>query len=79
MDAMYLTEVQVSERFCLGVRLLRLLRMRGKGPRFTKVSGSLGKSGGRVIYAVSDLEAWLASRPQGGERVAIWPPRAETR
>jgi hypothetical protein len=74
-----LTEREVSEIYRIGTRQLRLMRLRGKGPRFLKVSGQLGHSGGRILYPVADLEAWLASRPSGGERVAVWPPKMETR
>ena len=33
---------------------LRHLRSQGKGPPYTQVS-----KGGRILYAVSDVEAWL--------------------
>jgi hypothetical protein len=78
----YLTETEVSARYGLGIRFLRLARMRGNGPRWAKYSGALGKSGGRVIYKSSDIEIWIASRPQGGEAIdrpeAVWPQK-ETR
>lgn len=64
-----LTEAEVSEQYGLGLRLLRRFRMLNRGPRFRKVSGRIGASGGRVLYAVSDIEAWLASCPSGGERL----------
>jgi hypothetical protein len=79
--AMFLTETQVAERYAIGVRQLRLMRMRGTGPKYIKSSGAIGKRGGRVIYDFRDIESWLSSRPQGGgERLdAIWPPQIEKR
>jgi hypothetical protein len=76
-----LTEIELSAIYGIGLRQLRLMRMRGSGPRYLKVSGSLFKVGGRVLYRVEDIESWLASRPSGGEQslVATWPPRIEKR
>jgi len=62
-----LTEKEVEATRGIGCRQLRLMRMRGTGPRWLKISGEVGRRGGRVVYPVADLEAWLASRPGGGE------------
>jgi hypothetical protein len=78
-DKKNLNEKEVSEVYGLGIKHLRLMRMRGEGPRFLRVSGKLGQTGGRIIYPVADVEAWLASRPSGGERAAVWPPKVEVR
>ena len=61
-----LTEKQVCEIYNLGLRFLRLQRMRNEGPAFIKTSGRLGHSGGRVLYRVDDVEQWLNTRPAGG-------------
>jgi len=44
MELQNLTEKQVSEVFGIGRHHLVLMRMRGTGPAFIKISGSLGKS-----------------------------------
>lgn len=66
-----LTEREVTEIYGIGTRQLRLMRLRGKGPPFIKVSGQIGKTGGRVLYNVENLERWIASRPSGGESVQV--------
>jgi len=67
MIQQYITEKQVAERFAIGLRQLRKMRVFGTGPRFTKISGAIGRTGGRVVYAIADVLAWIASRPSGGE------------
>jgi len=62
----YINEKQVSERFGIGIRQLRRMRLFGGGPKWTKISGAIGKTGGRVVYAIADVLAWLASCPSGG-------------
>lgn len=64
----FMSEGEVEETFGLGKRKLRLHRMRGDGPPWQKVSGQIGKRGGRVLYPVAGIEAWIASRPGGGEQ-----------
>lgn len=64
------SEREVSAHYGIGLRQLRLMRMRGDGPRWIKVSGRIGQRGGRVLYPLRDLEDWLASRPGGGGRAA---------
>ena len=63
---MNLSEREVNARYGLGLRHLRGMRLRNDGPRFIKVSGQIGKRGGRVLYPVSDLERWLLEFPSGG-------------
>lgn len=66
----HLSERAVSLRYSVGCRQLRAMRLRGDGPRFIKVSGTLGQLGGRILYPVVELEQWLASLPVGGGRAA---------
>jgi hypothetical protein len=70
MIAQYLNEKMVAEQYNIGIRQLRLMRMRGDGPVYKKVSGALSKTGGRVLYAVSAIEDWLNACPTGGGRKA---------
>lgn len=53
----YLTPAQVAERYSgrVSVRTLANWRWSGTGPKFLKL-------GGRVVYALPDLEAWEARR-----------------
>jgi len=71
-----LTEREVNASYGLGVRQLRLMRMRNTGPRFLKVAGRIGQRGGRVLYPVADLEHWLQTRPGGGEQLPTCGARA---
>ncbi len=71
--AKLLTESQVAETYGLGLRMLRSLRMRNTGPRYVKVSGRLGCTGGRILYPVQALDDWINSRPSGGERIETRP------
>ena len=57
-----LNERQLSKLIGVSVGTLRFWRGAGKGPRFRKV-------GQLVRYAPSDVQAWLNSRPIGGERI----------
>jgi hypothetical protein len=61
-----LTESEVAERYGVGIRQLRAMRMRNTGPRYVKVSGRLNERGGRILYPRADLEVWFASCPSGG-------------
>lgn len=54
--------------FGLGLRQLRLMRMRGTdGPPWRKVSGKVGSTGGRVLYDLAGTEDWIRKQPGGGE------------
>jgi len=68
VEKLYLNEREVSARYGVGVRQLRMMRLRNKGPRYIKVSGGLGKRGSRVLYPSADVDAWLAGCPAGGGR-----------
>jgi hypothetical protein len=65
-----LSEKEIEQLYGVGRRLLQGMRMRSEGPPFIKISGRLGARGGRVVYPVAGLEAWLASRPSGGGSAA---------
>ena len=65
-----LTELEVSLEHGIGLRQLRRMRLLGIGPRFIKISGELGKPGGRILYSVAAVEEWLKSRPTGGGAAA---------
>ena len=67
IEKKFLTEKEVEQVYGIGVRQLRRSRMAGNGPAWRKVSGTVGKCGGRVLYSVKDVEKWLESRPGGGE------------
>jgi predicted DNA-binding transcriptional regulator AlpA len=54
-------EKRLAERLAVSLAALRRWRYCGVGPKFTKF-------GSAVRYAVSDVEAWIASRPTGGGR-----------
>lgn len=47
----YLTQLETAEHLRLSGRTLERMRVEGRGPRFRKF-------GRRVVYAVSDIEAW---------------------
>ena len=53
MNEQYLTTEQLSQLLPFSQSYLRQLRVSGDGPSFVK----LGK---KVVYRVSDLEAWLS-------------------
>jgi hypothetical protein len=66
----YLTEGEVEADYGLRVRFLRKRRVFGNGPVFVKISGELGRRGGRILYPREGVESWLASRPRGGGEAA---------
>ena len=61
-----ITEREVNALYGLGLQHLRIMRMRGDGPRWIKTSGQVGRRGGRVVYPVDALERWISARPCGG-------------
>jgi hypothetical protein len=65
-----LTELEVEATRGIGRRQLRVMRMRGNGPRWIKISGQLGQRGGRVLYPVDQLDSWIAQCPGGGGTVS---------
>jgi hypothetical protein len=54
-------ERQVAAQLHVKPGTLRKWRLLGRGPEFVRVGRS-------VRYRVDDVEAWLDSRPRGGER-----------
>lgn len=66
-----LTEREVAASRGISVQQLRTMRMRGDGPRFIKISGEIGRRGGRVLYPVQYLDEWIAGCPMGGGRKVI--------
>jgi excisionase family DNA binding protein len=67
-----LTEQQAAKYMAVSVAALRKWRVQGRGPTFHKL-GTL------VRYRIDDIEAWLASRPQGGEPVSATEQAGGTR
>jgi hypothetical protein len=61
-----LCEKAISSTYGVGIRQLRHMRMRGDGPLWIKVSGSIGVRGGRILYPVDEFERWLSRLPSGG-------------
>jgi hypothetical protein len=56
-------EHEAAKVLGVSVALLRFWRWKRTGPRFRKI-------GRRVVYLLSDLHAFINSRPAGGARVA---------
>jgi hypothetical protein len=56
-----LDEKELSRLLRVSIGTLRFWRAVGRGPRYRKV-------GQLVRYSPSDVQAWLNSRPIGGER-----------
>ena len=56
-----LTEQEVADITGMSVASVRRWRLMRAGPRFLKLGFS-------VRYKLSDVEAWLNSRPSGGEQ-----------
>lgn len=59
MGGPFLDEKRLAEQLAVSLAALRRWRYAGVGPKFTKF-------GSAVRYAVSDVEAWIDSRPTGG-------------
>lgn len=55
-----LPEKEVAPRLAVSLASLRRWRVEGRGPRYLKLGAS-------VRYRIADVEAWLASRPAGGD------------
>jgi len=62
MDTSLLNEKQLAMKLGLSLACARRWRTTGRGPRYIKLGAS-------VRYRLEDVEAWLASRPAGGEGV----------
>ncbi|MGA2881089.1 MAG: hypothetical protein ABSG13_19235 [Bryobacteraceae bacterium] len=77
MEKLMLTEREIEATRGIGCGQLRRMRLHGTGPRFIKVAGSLGRTGGKVLYPVKDLDAWIATLPTGGGPAAEPAAKAE--
>lgn len=51
MDQRHLNEFELSDRWHISERTLQRWRWKKKGPPYLKI-------GGRVVYRLSDIEAW---------------------
>ena len=51
----HLNQVELARRWSLSHRTLERWRWEGRGPRYLKI-------GGRVVYRLSDIEAYEAGR-----------------
>ena len=70
-DQTLLDEKQLARALNISVASARRWRMLHQGPRYLKVGAS-------VRYRPEDLDAWLASRPAGGEIMGTrdsWPSK----
>ena len=61
MERRFLNEKNLAELLGLAVSTIQRLRYENRGPKLVKFGSS-------VRYAVTDVEAWIASRPTGGGR-----------
>lgn len=59
-----MNEHDVARLTGLSVASVRRWRLRRVGPRYVKI-------GAAVRYRRSDIEAWLSSRPSGGEHQEV--------
>jgi predicted DNA-binding transcriptional regulator AlpA len=59
MSTRYMNTAEVAETVLTPVETVRYWRHIGKGPKSFKV-------GRRVLYAVEDVEAWIAEARAGG-------------
>ena len=57
----FFNEKAVAQYLSVSLPAVRRWRYENRGPKFVKFGSS-------VRYAVSDVEAWIASRPTGGGR-----------
>jgi len=70
IEKILLNEREAAAALGVGVNLLRRWRMANRGPRFVKLSGRIGRTGGRVAYPIAALYEWLESLPAGGSKQA---------
>lgn len=69
LKKLFLNEFEVAATRGIGLRALRSMRMRGSGPPFHKISGAIGRKGGRVLYEAALVDDWIRNQPAGGDRV----------
>jgi predicted DNA-binding transcriptional regulator AlpA len=60
LTAEFLADTDVAKRLPVRVHTLRKWRREDRGPKFFRI-------GALVRYRAEDLDAWLASRPSGGD------------
>jgi hypothetical protein len=70
IERILLNEREAAAALGVSVKLLRRWRMLNKGPRFVKLSGRIGSTGGRIAYPARDLYCSLESLPSGGSKAA---------
>ena len=70
IERILFNEREAAAALGISVKLLRRWRMLDKGPRYVKLSGKLGQTGGRIAYPARDLYCWLESLPSGGSKAA---------
>jgi predicted DNA-binding transcriptional regulator AlpA len=56
VEQAYIRTPEAAKYLGLSVSLLEKLRVRGTGPRFSRVPG-----GAAILYAKADLDAWVAA------------------
>lgn len=64
MQLSHLNQVQLARRWSLSPRTLERWRFHGTGPSYLKV-------GARVVYRLSDVEAYEAAVARSSERTAF--------
>jgi predicted DNA-binding transcriptional regulator AlpA len=57
----FMDEKRLAELVQMSLAAIRRWRYAGEGPKFSKF-------GSAVRYSLSDVEAWIATRPTGGGR-----------
>ena len=72
MTPPYLTQVELAARWRISPRTLERWRWAGEGLPFTKV-------GGRVLYSLSDIEAYEAAQTRCGLVTALEPVTPQRR
>lgn len=59
-----MNEGQVAQMLGISVASLRRWRLLRKGPKYVKI-------GSAVRYPADDVNAWIATRPTGGEQIKV--------
>ena len=72
MSTVYLTRVQVAQRYPISVHTLAKLASAGKGPRFYKPTD-------KCLYRAEDIEAWIEASIVLPQTDAATPPPDQPR